>query len=247
MGWEAEWWAETMVTEQRYYRDAWAVGTTYAAGAEVWRANTDGDVTYWVSQAGANVGHDPATDDGTWWEEAGAGFVRTIDFEQTGCTRIGRADLEDCVWDRDPRVYRKAGASRPVTLEQRALLVQAEEAPARPWIRYQMEPPAFSVTAWGSGTTYVTGDLVYVAATGHTYRALQGSTNKAPATETAYWVKVEFPWFLGRYARNATVAMIAGDAEARKRAEELAEEEMERLLDVCEVAPGHEQRVAFRR
>lgn len=40
-------------------------------------------------------------------------------------------------------------------------------------------------TAWNSGTTYAQGD--HCSTGGVNYYALQASTNKAPATETAYW------------------------------------------------------------
>lgn len=42
-----------------------------------------------------------------------------------------------------------------------------------------------SVSAWNSGTTYATGDLV--SKTSVNYYAKQASTNKDPATETDYW------------------------------------------------------------
>lgn len=55
----------------------WAVGTTYS----------DGDIThkadvFYISQQDANTGHDPATDDGTWWvpyiEPGNATFATTV-------------------------------------------------------------------------------------------------------------------------------------------------------------------------
>ena len=45
---------------------AWAIGTTYAAGDNVIVTTPDIHTIYESAQ-GSNVGHDPTTDDGTWW------------------------------------------------------------------------------------------------------------------------------------------------------------------------------------
>lgn len=50
---------------------AWAIGTTYAAAALVSKNLADGTGRAWISQAAGNVGHDPLTDDGTHWKDAG--------------------------------------------------------------------------------------------------------------------------------------------------------------------------------
>jgi hypothetical protein len=236
---ESEWWPEFLKVEQREYRATWAVGTTYASGAEVYCEDSDGVGGYYVSQAGSNTGHDPTTDSGAWWAAVGDDFLRTIDFEQTGETEIGGVDTTYCVFDRDPRIYRNAGVVRDVVLEQRALLVNAETAPTQPWVRFRLLAPEFTLTVWSSGTTYAKGDLVYVAATGHTYKGLQASSNKAPATETAHWEIVWFPKTFSRFVRASVLARMLGDEEARARAKAEADEEMERLMDaVVEAQDG---------
>ena len=48
---------------------AWDAGTTYAAGA---RVNVLSTHKVYESAQGANQGHDPTTDDSTWWIEVGA-------------------------------------------------------------------------------------------------------------------------------------------------------------------------------
>lgn len=50
---------------------AWAAGVTYADGAFVRLVATDVHKIYQSAQAD-NVGHDPQTDDGTWWIDAGS-------------------------------------------------------------------------------------------------------------------------------------------------------------------------------
>lgn len=68
-------------------------------------------------------------------------------------------------------------------------------------------------SAWSGATTYVTGDIVYVAATRLRYKAVQGSTGQDPTTDTTatYWSAYgaitryrPFDVVLARYASATT-------------------------------------------
>lgn len=74
--------ADSNVSEET----AWAIGTTYALDASV-RVGA----TLYQSQAGSNVGNDPATDDGTWWVATGAAN-RWKMFDNAVNTQTERAD-----------------------------------------------------------------------------------------------------------------------------------------------------------
>lgn len=50
----------------RDYAGLWASGTTYAQRHVVWKGAAD-PLSWYISVQSSNTGHDPATDDGTWW------------------------------------------------------------------------------------------------------------------------------------------------------------------------------------
>lgn len=229
--WTHAFWPELMETERRQYRATWDVLLNYAAGDEVYHEDADGDGGYYVSLQDANVGKDPDTET-DWWEAVGDDFQRTIEWRQDGENEIGAVDLEACVYDRDPRIYRFAGLITPVILYSDGFQVLAEEAPLRPWIRYRPEPPRFSWTDWSAATGYAIEDVVYYATTGHSYKALAANTNKNPEQETDVWEPVEFPEFLRHYISLAVHADYLLDPVEHGKALAAAAAELERLEDV---------------
>ena len=159
-------------------------------------------------------------------------FVRYILFEQTDETRMHRVDPSKCVYDADPRIYNDAGCMKHVRVMDDRILVQDASAPTDPWVRFQVVPPEFSWTDWSAATDYAIGDLCYVSSTGHTYKALQASTNKNPVSETTYWEEVGFPHFMLTYIKHAVAGDMIQEDDGRYREQGKAEKELERLIEV---------------
>lgn len=94
-------------------------------------------------------------------------------------------------WSADPRVSSTSGgAAYPIasTVSQDGLTL-AEEVETV-FAFFMPKQPRFTLTAYGSGTTYAAGALVLYSDE-HVYLSLQGSnTNKLPTTETAWWRQV---------------------------------------------------------
>jgi hypothetical protein len=241
--WTEAWWPEAMLIERRQYRPTWAVGTTYALDAEVFYEDGDGNEAYYISLSAGNVGNTPsyAADTAYWAKVDDEEFLRTIDFEQSWETNeIEGVDCQACLFDRDPRIYPDTQALPDVHLysdgDATYVLVRTSDAPTRPYLKFRPPAPEFSWTDWDSTKTYAVGDLVYIEAAagtvyGNTYKALAASTNKNPATETAYWEKVEFPKFLLGFVKHAVRADLLEEDEGRYREEAKAAAEMERLQE----------------
>jgi hypothetical protein len=227
-GYRAEWWPETMAVERRQYRPTWDAAVTYAEDDEVYYEDGDGDGNYYISLQGSNLNKQPDTQT-AYWEEVGSDFIRSIALAQDDETEIGAVDLENCVFDDDPREPVNKGPIRPVDLLGTDIIVRSEQAPLRPYLRFQGVCPEFTMTAWSGATAYVVDDLVYVASTGKTYVAIAAGTNKDPTTETSYWTAVGFPKFLKDYVKHVVAADLM-DADAdRYRQRAKAEDEIEKL------------------
>lgn len=245
--WEYTFWPQLIQTEQRQYRDTWDDEDNYTAGEEVYFESDDGTEQYYTSLKDENVNHQPDEVDSEWWEAVGDDFQRTIAFRQDGQTEIGAVDLENGVFDRDPRIYRMAGLVRDVIEYEDGIQVIAEEAPVRPWLRFRTPPPVYSLTAWSATSDYAIEDTCYLASTGRSYKALQSSTNKSPDSQTAYWEPVDFPFFLRRWMINAVHADYCLDPIEQGKAENRAAEELERLNDTLVDQHGNVRKATFRR
>lgn len=244
--WERAWWPEIMLAEQRWYRAIWDDTLNYTKDDEVYHEAANGDKHYYRSLKDGNIGKDPDVET-TWWEEMDDDFVRTLDFQQQGETEIGAVDLSNCVFYYDPRVYRFAGRVTDVMAYGNGILVNANAAPAQPWIWFRPPPPEISLTEWSASTDYAIGDLCYLAATGESYKALQASTNKDPESETTYWRPVEFPDFLKVAVRYGAHAEWLLDPVEQAKAEARWERELESLEDRLVDAAQARRKVVFGR
>ena len=242
--WEQAFWPEIMAVEERQYRATWDAGLNYATGDEVYHVATDGTENYYISLQDSNVGKNPDVET-TWWEVVGDNFLRTIDFQQEGENEIGAVDLEDCIFDNDPRLNPTVGALDNISFYGEAILVATDTAPYVPWLKYRPITPEFSLTAWAGATAYAIYDVCYLASTGTSYRALQSSTNKSPDSETAYWKPIDFPSFLRTYIKYAVHADWLIDMEAKGRMMARADEELSRLEDSLIDQQGVVRRVKF--
>jgi hypothetical protein len=244
--WERTFWPEIMLAEQREYRATWDETLNYATGDEVYHEAADGSENYYISLQDGNVGKDPDTET-DYWEEVGDDFLRTIDFQQDGETEIGAVDLGNCVFEKDPRIYRKAGLVTDVVLYGNGILVNADEAPARPWIWFRPPAPEFSLTEWDAGTDYAIGNLCYYATSGESYKALQVNSNRNPYTETEYWEPVDFPAFLKTCIKYGAHAEYVLDPVEHAKAEARAEGELMSLEERIVDQQGVSRKVIFGR
>jgi hypothetical protein len=240
VGWEYAFWQETLAVEQREYQETYDAAANYSIGDEVYYASA-----YYTSLIDGNVGNTPGASP-TAWEAVGDDFIRHILFEQPDETIIHRVDCNAGVFDKDPRVYRDAGRMTHVRLLDDRIVVEDNEAPIQPWIRFQTTPPEFSWTAWSAATAYAIGDLCYVASTGHTYKALLTSTNKDPVSETTYWEEVGFPNFLLRYVKHAVASDLMHEDDGKYKEQATAEGELERMADALQEAQGQGRQAKFR-
>jgi hypothetical protein len=240
--WESEWWDELMVVERRQYRPTWAAGSTYAAAEEVYVSSTDGGAYYRSAQNG-NTGHAPAADDGTWWAVVGDDFERSISLDQSWEDQvIGMLDVQQHVFDQDPRLHRNLKPLDDVYLLGQTIMLQGTRAPIRPWVKFRLPAPQFSWTDWSASTAYAIGDVVYVethgtTAVGECYVAIAPNTNKTPFSEVDFWELVPFPELFREYAVFAAAAEDALEDEARTpqrlraHAERILEGLRERVVD----------------
>lgn len=183
---EHDFWNDLMLVEQRAYRQSWDVATEYEEGDEVFNEE---DELYYTAVA-TSTGEQPDLDtDGTYWEEL-TEYNRYIPFTPpagtTGLHTIGHVEY---VSKYDPRL-RDDPYTVPHWISPDGVQVYST-APAWPFVRFRPPAPRFTATPWDSATTYAIGDLVYYAATGECYKALEANTNQVPTT-TEEWEKVDF-------------------------------------------------------
>jgi hypothetical protein len=239
-------WPEILLVERRQYRATWSAAVLYAEGDEVFYTTSGGDEKYYISLQGANTNHNPETAT-TWWEEVGDDFQRTIDFEQDGENEIGSVDLQNCVFEYDPRLYRGKGRILDVEFYGDAIIVNADTAPTRPWIRFRPPAPIISLTVWSAVTEYAIGDTCYLAATGESYKALAANTNKDPQSETDYWEPVGIPALFRYFLIHAVHADYLLDPVERGKELGRVAEILEGLEDRQIDQQGVERKVTFRK
>ena len=167
--WEYAMWPKILLTERRRYRAAWDNEILYDEGAEVYYLDSGGRENYYVSLQGNNVDHQPALND-EWWAEVGPEFLPSIEFRQQGETEIGAVDLQHCVFDYDPRVYRARGKVLGVDFYMDSVVIAGRYWPMRPWVQFRPIAPTLSLQAWSSVKMYAIADVCYLASTGYSYR-----------------------------------------------------------------------------
>lgn len=223
-GWEIYPWPQLTVREERFFRDAYNAATTYGLGAEVY-----GNGGYYASAQAGNTNN--ALTNATWWTPL-TEFSRYILLEQTGKTPIGEVAE---MWTTQPylapsmdRVIPFRIGSDRIELDPSGLLSA--------WVEYRVRPSQMSATTHGMATAYVTGDRVYLASTGQTYRALANHTGQLPSSAPAYWAVEPFPYILALYVTHAAYCDALREdgrhdkARAeRAEAESLLEDEMDKI------------------
>lgn len=174
-----------------------------------------------------------------WWPGLMAVEARVIaagpkiDFVTAGQTEIGAIDADNGIFEEDPRTTLNPKRVACCTIYGDAIWFRdaAFAAGRTVYLRFRPPCPTFTLTAWSGSTAYVAGDLVWVAATGHTYKALQSGTNKAPATETTYWSVVGFPAAFEGWMALHVSALRMREEDGAGRQIGHAKQELDRLRD----------------
>lgn len=152
------------------------------------------------------------------------------------------------VFKRNPKLYVSNPHPVDFTMNDEGILVRPTSALATMWAQFRAAPPKFAVTVWSAANNYVTGDLRYYSNStteGETYVALQNGTNKNPATETAYWSRVDFPEVLAGYVKRAVASdhkRGLGQDERAGQMLDLAEQELHDALDRALESQGQYER-----
>lgn len=211
--WEQEFWPDLMLIEERYFRPAWAIGTAYTTGSEVYH-----DGVYYTALQNS-TGKDPETET-TYWEET-EDLDRYVSLDQTGETAIGTVKAAST---RNPRVSRYPGFLY-FSLSENGLQF-TDLAPAEVFIEFRKRVPTFTRTAYVAGTTYAADALVYYATTGEAYKSLQGTNlGKTPGSNPTWWEKIDFPKLLqNAVVWRAYATMLRENGQKEKSARVISEE-----------------------
>jgi hypothetical protein len=243
--WNFTWWRDLLAIERRYYRPAYAAGTAYPEGKEVWYS-IDGVVTYFRSMAADNLGVTPGTDDTKWRDVSTITDTDVADYEFIPSI-AGRPDAADfdggseigekvrAVTEDDPRRTNSDPQRIDFMLHAETIWITDSRIPAAPFVQFMPPVPIFTTDAW-NGETAAKDDLTYSAERGQCYRSLEDDNTDTPG-ESAKWVKVEFPAVLFDFvARTAYCDFIRADgisgqdAEAQRRKVDGIEERAEERL-----------------
>lgn len=234
-GWKHAWWSETLETELRAYRAAWAAGETYAAGAEVFFPADGG---YYAANSAPNnpaAGQSPATHPAKW--AVPANFARYIALVQPGQTVIAAVKR---VCRRDPRVYPQAPGELDFDLTGEGI-VPDSRAGAQVWVEFQRVVPKFTAALYDAARTYAIGELCYDDATGECYQASQVTVGNGP-TALTYWAKVGFPERLKTFIETACYAdALRGDGQTAKALAEQGNADTQLILACDDAFAGQGQ------
>lgn len=185
-------WAECAA---EYSGEDWADATAYAV-EDVVRNPADGRF-YCCHTAHTSSSSLDATKFGILTQ-----FEAYVSPDQTNQTAIGEV-LRVCA--HNPRANRRFPGVIPHVISEKGI-VPAWDAPALVWVEFRRRIPTFTTAAWGSGTTYAIGDVVYYNTTGECYTAIAAGTNQNPSTATTYWRKNDMPYVLADYVAQAAYA-----------------------------------------
>lgn len=89
------------------------------------------------------------------------------------------------LWTEDPRPYGSVAVAVDSTHDSTGIWPTGNQLTTL-FAEYLPRVPAFTSTAWNSGTAYVVDDVVYYT-DGNCYRAIQAGTNHTPSSSPTYW------------------------------------------------------------
>jgi len=204
--WEHAHFPETILVEERHYRDDWNAATAYAIADEVWLPAQE---KYYTALT-ANTNKDPATEL-TDWEES-TDLRKYLPFSQ-----IGKTDVDALInaYQKDPRI---------ITAPEKLYFKKTSDgyqfgrfAPDAVFIEYRAPAPQFTSSEYSAATQYAANALAYVPTTGECYKALVDTEGNDPTTSSDEWVKVDFPYFASDVVKEyAYSSLLIEDGEFSK-------------------------------
>ncbi len=176
--------------------DDWEDAHDYSLGDKV--RNLEDGLTYQCHTAHTSAGSFDSSKVGLL-----AGFVRSIDYEQTGQTALGDVRY---IWDRDPLANR---AAQRIRFRLRPDYVQVLGKANVVWVEFRERIPSWSGPVRSDAESYSAGQTVFDAATGDFWTA-SGSVNpgQSPTTNPERWERIEFPYYLAEFVAQSAYAMM---------------------------------------
>lgn len=231
----SDWWA---VSTEDYSGDDWATGKVFTVvDGQGMITRNPADNRYYQCFTAHTAG---ATFDGTKFGVL-TPFVRSIDLEQAGQTKIGEARF---VWDLDPNVFRRwACREQRFDLMTEGLVVRGCLPVV--YVEFRKRPPSWTGDAYSSVTTYAADGQVYDGTTGDFYRSLvNGNLNNA-VTDTTKWERIDFPYVLSECVRQGAFADLLR-TEKDTEGFAIEDQEAKRLRDVAVTLVERQQREQMR-
>ena len=179
----------------------WAVGTTYALGDKVIKGHVR-----WESAQAANIGHDPESDDGTWWISLGATnrwamFDQAVGSSSVGTSpfavviNTGTAITSLALLDLAATSVQVAVTADATTLYDKTYVME-DARPVTGWFDYFFEPLAKQtelivedLPPFGDVTVTINGTGVGTLAVGRMYD--MGRTRENPEVSIVDYSKKE--------------------------------------------------------
>lgn len=186
----ADYWAECAGS---YSGSDWADATAYAVGDFV--RNADDGRFYACHTAHTSSGSFDATKFGVLTP-----FEPYVGLDQTGKTPIGEVLR---ITRNNPAVTPDKPGVIAHTVSASGIVPFDSAPPVAVWVNFRRRVPVFTNEVWSAVTAYAADQLVYVPATGECYKALQATTNNAPASSPTYWEKVDFPLVISDFVTRA--------------------------------------------
>lgn len=226
--WESELWPQLMVVERRQYRPTWEEAVTYRAGYEVYHAGA-----YWRGVAESNIGNAPSMDSEEW--EPANGMIPYIAFDQPWEKRvIDETGIEwaRCLFERDPQLHPDAMPLKGLRPYEQSILVDSEEAPLLPYIRFRPLRPRVSFIPWDPAKAYSIGQRCFRENENESYVAIKPSLGATPEADAEAWAPTGVPEMFADYIRMRVRAERAADDEGKYESLAQAGRELDRLAGV---------------
>ena len=249
-GWERHEWPEWTLTEQRYFCEGlFSTGYSslmgYAVGDIAYDATEDAYYTCGVATTSTSIPSLNAVN----WTATGDDEVLYIPLDQPrrqSTTASHNQTLIGTVLsitESDPRLYSSRQWEFAVGSE--GLIVPQGYPSDTVWLRYRKRPQRVSAEVYAASTSYVAGEVVYYASTGHCYVARTATTGNLP-TNTTYWTAQEFPYVLAPFCRSRAYAQwLSEDGQPDKAAEEFDRAEGQLADEWAKADTQQQQRSTF--
>jgi len=242
--WSHEFWPQTMLVEKKHYHQVYCVGQQYEVGDVLW----DVDLEKYFYCIEPTTDFLTEGDDASWKEvDETTDWLKIIPFWQNGSlpTSNGSEVVHrvQSVSMRSPHRSYSPGILSYEILGNGILV--SKLAANEVYLKYQKEPPLFTLYQTQSGQTYSPrlafggnskeADVVYDPSTKNCYKAINNTTADDAFTDNTKWEIVPFPKFLQRYVIHGAFAdwLASEGQQAKSQVEdEFAEKILYDLMDI---------------